>query len=47
VVSVNLDPPEGAPLFEQVAVQIRSPVDDGEAVRGDRTLPARDHGTVL
>jgi len=47
MISVNLDPSDRTPLFEQVAAEIRRAIDDREAGPGDRLPPARDLATVL
>lgn len=43
----NLDPSNPAPLYEQVAGEIRRAIQEGEALPGDRLPPARDIATVL
>ncbi len=43
----KIDPSDPAPLYLQVAAEIRRAIADGEATRGDRLPLARDLATVL
>ena len=45
--SVNVDPTDRSPLFEQVAAEIRRAIADGEARPGERLPPARDLAAVI
>jgi GntR family transcriptional regulator len=43
----RIDPSDPAPLYLQVAAEIRRAIADGEAAAGDRLPPARDLATVM
>lgn len=45
--NVKVDPSEPAPLFEQVAAEIRRAIADGEARPGERLPLAKDLASVL
>ncbi|WP_249019051.1 GntR family transcriptional regulator [Conexibacter sp. S30A1] len=47
MLSVRLDPEDGAALHSQVAAQIRQAIADGEAKPGERLPPARHLAAVM
>ncbi len=47
MLSVRLDPEDGAALHSQVAAQIRQAITDGEAKPGERLPPARHLAAVM